>query len=101
MAIKIQYRRGTAAEWTAANPILALGEPGYETDTGKFKVGNASSNWSALSYSSGATGATGPGGGNTGATGAAGATGAGEAGATGATGGVSDNLAIIYALVFG
>ena len=99
MAIKIQYRRGTAAEWTAANPILALGEPGYETDTGKFKVGNASSNWSALSYSSGsagATGATGPGGGNTGATGETGVN-----GATGATGGVSDNLAIIYALVFG
>jgi len=60
----IQFRRGTAAEWTAVNPVLAAGEVGYETDTGKIKVGNGSSLWTALGYSSegptGATGATGP-----------------------------------------
>lgn len=59
MAIQVQYRRGTAAEWTSANPILAIGEPGYETDTGKFKVGNGSSAWASLSYSSGPAGPTG------------------------------------------
>jgi hypothetical protein len=92
MPIKIQLRRGTADEWTASNPVLAEGEMGLEKDTGKFKVGDGSSLWSALSYSSGpigvtgatgATGATGP----TGATGATGATGVtGPTGITGATG---------------
>lgn len=71
MAIQIQYRRGTAAQWTSANPTLAVGEPGYETDTGKFKVGNGSTAWTSLAYSSGATGATGA----TGPTGPTGATG--------------------------
>lgn len=47
---KIQMRRGTAAEWTAANPVLAAGEIGVETDTQKMKVGNGTSNWSSLTY---------------------------------------------------
>ena len=46
----IQFRRGTASEWTSANPILAAGEAGYETDTGKFKIGNNSTAWNSLSY---------------------------------------------------
>jgi hypothetical protein len=50
MATRMQQRRGTAAQWTAANPILAAGEIGFETDTSKFKMGNGSSTWSALSY---------------------------------------------------
>lgn len=47
---RILVRRGTATEWTTANPILATGEFGFETNTGKFKIGNGSSNWSALQY---------------------------------------------------
>ena len=50
MASKIQLRRGTAAEWTSANPTLSQGEFGYETDTGKFKIGNNSNNWATLPY---------------------------------------------------
>jgi len=50
MATRMQQRRGTAAQWTAANPILAAGEIGFETDTSKFKMGNGSSAWSALQY---------------------------------------------------
>ena len=50
MAVQIQFRRGTAAAWTAANPILASGELGIETDTGKAKLGNGSTTWSALPY---------------------------------------------------
>ena len=50
MATRMQQRRGTAAQWTSANPILAGGEIGFETDTGQFKIGNGSSAWSALSY---------------------------------------------------
>ena len=40
MAVNIQLRRGTAAQWTAANPILALAEMAIEIDTDQFKVGN-------------------------------------------------------------
>jgi len=50
MATRMQQRRGTAAQWTAANPVLAAGEIGFETDTSKFKMGNGSSTWSALQY---------------------------------------------------
>jgi hypothetical protein len=89
MAVQIQYRRGPASQWATDNPILAIGEPGYETDTGKFKVGNGSSAWNSLPYSSGIQGPTGPTGavGPTGPTGAVGATGpTGVAGPTGPTG---------------
>jgi len=67
MAVKIQFRRDTAAAWTSANPILSQGEVGYEYDTGRFKVGNGLSAWNVLTYSSGVTGPAGP----TGPTGAA------------------------------
>ena len=75
------FKRGTYASWASANPILSNGEPGYETDTGKFKVGNGTTRWVSLPYSSGvqgATGATGPAGpqGETGATGPDGPAGA-------------------------
>jgi hypothetical protein len=47
---KIQVRRGTASQWTAANTLLSSGEIGFETDTGKFKIGNGSSVWDSLDY---------------------------------------------------
>jgi hypothetical protein len=47
---RIQLRRDTAAAWTAANPVLLIGEIGIETDTLRCKVGNGSASWSALSY---------------------------------------------------
>ena len=50
MATRMQQRRGTAAQWTAANPVLAAGEIGFETDTNKFKVGNGSTAWTSLTY---------------------------------------------------
>ena len=51
--VRIQLRRGTAAEWSAVNPVLAAGEMGLETDTGDFKFGDGSTAWSGLSYSLG------------------------------------------------
>lgn len=62
MATQIQLRRGTAAEWTSANPVLAEGELGLELDTGNFKIGNGVNNWSALDYGFASL----PAGGNTG-----------------------------------
>lgn len=47
---KILLRRDTASNWTSANPTLSSGEIGYETNTGKFKIGNGSTAWSSLSY---------------------------------------------------
>jgi hypothetical protein len=47
---QIQVRRGTASQWTSTNPTLAAGEWGFETDTGKAKIGNGSTNWTGLSY---------------------------------------------------
>ena len=47
----IQVRRGTASDWTTTNPTLASGEIGYETNTGKFKIGDGSVVWASLAYS--------------------------------------------------
>lgn len=50
MAINIQLRRGTAAEWTSVNPILALAELAIEIDTDLFKIGNGVDTWNDLPY---------------------------------------------------
>jgi len=50
MAIKLQIRRGTAANWTSSNPTLLEGEIGYETDTGNWKVGTGGVAWQDLAY---------------------------------------------------
>jgi hypothetical protein len=47
---EIQLRRDTAANWTASNPLLALGEIGIETDTRQNKLGDGVSVWSVLPY---------------------------------------------------
>lgn len=46
----LQLRRGTAAQWTTANSILSVGEPGYESDTGNFKLGDGVTDWNTLPY---------------------------------------------------
>ena len=50
MADIIQIRRDTAANWTSVDPTLANGEMGYETDTGKSKMGDGVTAWTSLSY---------------------------------------------------
>lgn len=52
MAIRIQLRRGTAAQWTASNPILADGELGLEKDTRFYKIGDGVLSWNNLTYAS-------------------------------------------------
>ena len=51
MSTRIRLRRDTAANWTSNNPTLTTGEMGYETNTGKFKIGNNTDAWTALPYS--------------------------------------------------
>jgi hypothetical protein len=55
----IQVRRDTAANWTSVNPTLAAGEMGFETDTGKFKIGTGSTAWTSLLYTTDASDITG------------------------------------------
>lgn len=50
MSVRIQLRRDTSTNWTSTNPVLAQGEPGLETDTGKLKYGNGSTAWNSLNY---------------------------------------------------
>lgn len=46
----IQNRRATASQWTAANPVLAAGELGFELDTNRIKIGDGLKSWTALTY---------------------------------------------------
>lgn len=57
VTIPLQWRQGTAAQWTTANPVLLAGEAGYETDTAKWKLGDGTTVWSALIYQGGSGGA--------------------------------------------
>jgi hypothetical protein len=95
---RFQLRRDTSGRWFTTNPILQLGEPGVETDTGQMKVGDGVRRWNALPYvgtevgPTGHTGHTGPTGltghtGHTGTTGWTGPTGTtGDVGPTGSAG---------------
>ena len=47
---RILLRNDVATAWSTANPVLMKGEIGIETDTNKFKIGDGTSAWSALSY---------------------------------------------------
>ena len=50
MATRMQQRRGTATQWTTANPVLGAGEIGFESDSGKFKIGDGTNTWTNLDY---------------------------------------------------
>jgi hypothetical protein len=47
---RAQQRSATAAVWTASNPLLLIGEIGWETDTQKAKMGDGVNRWNSLSY---------------------------------------------------
>ena len=48
MTTRIKLRRDTAANWATENPVLALGEPGYDTTNNELRVGNGTSAWASL-----------------------------------------------------
>ena len=48
MATRIQIRRDTTANWASANPTLAEGELGLDTDSGEYKLGDGSTAWDSL-----------------------------------------------------
>ena len=55
MATQIQIRRDTTAGWADADPILAQGELGLDTDLNTFKIGNGTAAWSELAFYAGSS----------------------------------------------
>lgn len=49
---RIQLRRDTSSNWSSTNPTLYAGEIGVETDTMSYKLGDGSTNWNSLAYTS-------------------------------------------------
>ncbi len=49
-SIYLKFRHGTTSQWGTADPVLGAGEPGFESDTGQFKIGDGATAWSALTY---------------------------------------------------
>lgn len=47
---EIKIRRGTSSQWLQSNPVLEEGEPGFETDTKKMKIGDGQTSWNELQY---------------------------------------------------
>lgn len=50
MTTRMLQRYGLASRWTAINPILGIGEFGFEIDTDNFKVGDGETTWANLPY---------------------------------------------------
>ncbi len=48
MAVQIQIRNDTAANWSSANPVLMVGEMGVDTTNDQFRIGDGSTNWDDL-----------------------------------------------------
>lgn len=47
---QIKLRRDTSANFTSKNPVLGVGEPAYETDTKKLKIGDGTTAYTQLEY---------------------------------------------------
>ena len=50
MATIIKFKRGQSSSWVSQNPVLQPGEPGFEMDTGRLKIGNGVDAWLDLPY---------------------------------------------------
>lgn len=44
----IQLRKGPSSSWSFTNPVLASGEPGYDTTNNILKIGDGSTAWNSL-----------------------------------------------------
>ncbi len=47
---KFRLRRGLSEAWRRVNPVLLYGEPGFEKDTNKLKIGDGTKHWNDLPY---------------------------------------------------
>lgn len=48
--MQLRLRRGVSIDWRNANPVLEAGEPGFEINTGRFKIGDGRTHWLDLEY---------------------------------------------------
>ena len=48
---RIIFKNYTQLEWYDSNPVLAVGEAGYENDIGGLKFGDGTTSWRELPYS--------------------------------------------------
>lgn len=62
MIVEFRLRRGTAEDWANLNPVLAAGEPGFDTTFGTLKIGDGTTTWNNLIGIQGDTGGGGSGG---------------------------------------
>lgn len=53
---RIQLRRDTSVNWSTNNPVPSAGEPCFEIDTGKLKIGDGSTKYNDLAYQGGGSG---------------------------------------------
>ena len=49
----IQFKRGSTKSWRDSNVKLASGQPGYDKDKHKLKIGDGQTSWASLPYASG------------------------------------------------
>lgn len=50
MVTTILLKRGKSSSWETQNLLLQRGEPGFETDTGRLKIGDGVTLWNDLGY---------------------------------------------------
>ena len=50
MAVKLQFRRDTAANWESNNPVLSEGELGLDLTNDRFKIGDGVNTWDNLEF---------------------------------------------------
>ena len=46
----LKLRRDYSWRWTLENPVLKEGEPGFERNTGRLKIGDGYTAWNDLTY---------------------------------------------------
>lgn len=49
----IQFKRGSSSSWSSLKEPLADGQPGYDKNRNKIKIGDGKKTWSELPYASG------------------------------------------------
>lgn len=50
-----KVRRGLSHIWADVNPVLEAGEPGFELDTHRLKIGDGETKWNSLPYIGGSS----------------------------------------------
>lgn len=57
--VQLIVRVGPSSQWSASNPVLALGEPGWDSTLKKMKVGDGVTAWNSLEFQASGGGAWG------------------------------------------